>query len=80
MSLGTTYSPTVPWEGPKVTNFDQCLPIVMVIWKCRDVFRGIYRSGEELRRGGYVGGTSLEEFVMGEENFHEGSTGLSRII
>ena len=27
-----------------------------------------------------MGELSLEEFVMGEENFHEGSAGLSRII
>ena len=52
----------------------------MVIWKCTDVFRGIFRLGEELRRLGMLGELSLEEFVMGEENFHEGSAGLSSII
>ena len=31
--------------------------------------------GEGLRRGGYAGGTFLTEFVMGEENFHEGRAG-----
>ena len=78
MSLGTTYSSTVPvgWA----TNFDQCLHIVMVIGKCTCVFRRIFWLGEGLKRGGYTGGTSIEEFVMGEENFHEGSAGFTSII
>ena len=42
MSLGMIYSPRVPWEGLQVANFDQCLHILMVIGKCRDVFRGIF--------------------------------------
>ena len=45
MSLGTTYSPESPWKGLQVTNFDQCLYIVMVIGKCKDVFRGIFGVG-----------------------------------
>ena len=57
MSLGTTYSPTVPWEGLQVTNLDQCLHIVMVIGKCTGVFRRIFGLGEGLRRGGYARGT-----------------------
>ena len=36
--------------------------------------------GEGLRRGGYTGGTFLREFVMGEENFHEGRAGFTSII
>ena len=36
--------------------------------------------GEGLRRGGYAGGTFLREFVMGEENFHEGRAGFTSII
>ena len=60
MSLGMTYSPTIPGEGLQVTNFDQCLHIVMVIGKCTDVFRGIlFYLGVGLRRGGYVGGSFL---------------------
>ena len=35
--------------------------------------------GEKLR-GGYMGGFSTEEFVMGEDNFNEGGAGLSSII
>ena len=30
MSLRTTYFPESPWEGPQVTNFDQCLNIVIL--------------------------------------------------
>ena len=52
----------------------------MVIGKCTDVSRGIFGWEEGLRRGGYVGGTFHREFVMGEENFHEGSAGFSSII
>ena len=33
-----------------------------------------------MERGGYVGELSLEEFIMGEKNFHEGSAGFSSII
>ena len=59
MSLGTTYSPTVPVGGATSYKFDHCLHIVMVIWKCTDVFRGIFRSGGGggLRREEYAGGT-----------------------
>ena len=58
MSLGTSYSPTVPWEGPQVKNFDQCLHIVTVIWKCTDIFRGIYWLWGVYKKG-YVVGTFL---------------------
>ena len=64
MSLGTTYSPESPWEGLQVTNFDQCLHIVMVSGKCTDVLREFFSWGERLRRGGYVGELSMEEFVI----------------
>ena len=45
MSLGTTYSPTVPMGGATITNFDQCLHIVMVIGKCTGLFRRIFLVG-----------------------------------
>ena len=55
-----TYSPQSLREGLQVTNFDQCLHIVMVIGKCTDVFRGIlFCLGVGLRREGYVGGSFL---------------------
>ena len=47
-------------EGLQVTNFDQCLHIVMVIGKCTDVFRGIFFClGVGLMGGGYGGGSFL---------------------
>ena len=53
----------------------------MVIGKYTGVFRRIFFGlGEGLRRGGYAGGTFLREFVMGEENFHEGRAGFTSII
>ena len=39
----------------------------MVIGKCTDVFRGFFWLGE----GVIWGELSMEEFVIGEENFHE---------
>ena len=52
----------------------------MVIWKCTDVFRGIFWLGGGVEKKGMLGELSIEEFVMGEENFHEGSAGFSSII
>ena len=69
MSLGTTYFPTVPWEGLQVTNSDLCLHIVMVIGKCPDVFRGMFWLGEGLRRGGYIGGTFHRGICHGGRKF-----------
>ena len=51
----------------------------MVNWKCTEVFRGIFRLGV-LEEGDMSGELPLEEFVMREENFHEGSAGFSSII
>ena len=80
MSLETTYSSTDPWEVLQVTNFDQCLHIVMVIGKCTGVFRRIFWLGEGVeKRGIYWGELSIEEFVMGDENFYEGSAGFTSI-
>ena len=62
-----TYSPTIPGGGLQVTNFDQCLQIVMVIGTCADIFRGIlFCLGVGLRRGGYVGGSFLGGICHGE--------------
>ena len=57
--MGLTYSPTVPREGLQVTNFDQRLHTVMIIWKCTDLFRMTFGLGGGLRGGGYVGGSSI---------------------
>ena len=70
MSLGTTYSPTVPVEGLQVTNFDLCLHIVMVTGKCTDVFRGIFLfRGRFEGGGGYVGGYFYEETCHGGREY-----------
>jgi len=53
----------------------------MVIWKCTDVFGGIFRwRGVGWEEGDILEELSLEEYIMGEENFHEGSAGFSSII
>ena len=44
-------------EELQVTNFDQCLHIVMVIGKCTDVFKGIFWLVEGLIRAVNLGGT-----------------------
>ena len=43
-------------------------------------FQGFFWFGGGVERGGYAGGTFLREFVMGEENFHEGRAGFTSII
>ena len=47
----------------------------MVIGKLTDVFRGIFLIGGwgEVERGVTWKDLSMEEFVMGEENFNEGA-------
>ena len=53
----------------------------MVIGKCTGVFRRSFWSGGGVeKRGIYRGELSIVEFVMGEENFHEGSAGFTSII
>ena len=80
MSLGMTYSPTIPGGGLQVTNFDQSLHIVMVIGKCTDVFRGIlFCLGVGLRGGGYVGGSFLGGVGHGGKKFNEKGVGFSSI-
>ena len=66
MSLRMTYSPQSLGEGLHVTNFDQCLHIIMVIGKCTDVSRVFFSVlGAVLRGGGYVGGSFLREICHG---------------
>ena len=57
----------------------------MVIEKCTDVFREIFFCFFFFGGGGVVEGVvwedlSMEEFVMGEQNFNELGTGFSCII
>ena len=76
------YSPHSPGEGLQVTNFDRCLHTVMVIIKFTNVFRGTFSCWD----GGWSWeGVTWEdlfmgEFIMREENFHEGGAGFSSII
>ena len=53
----------------------------MVIMKCTDVFRGIFRVGGS-GSGEWVTwkDLSMEEFIMREESFHEGGAGFSSVI
>ena len=47
----------------------------MVTGRCTDVFQGIFLvwGEEDLREGASWEDLSMEEFVMGEENFNEGA-------
>ena len=66
MSLGMTYSPTVPGGGAASYKLRPVLHIIMVIGKCTDVFRGIFLVlGVGLRGGDYVGGSFLGEICHG---------------
>ena len=52
----------------------------MVIGKCTDVFRGIFGLGGEVEGGTMWKDFSMEELVVGEENFNEEGAGFSSII
>ena len=75
-----TYSPASLGEGLQVTNFDQCLHIVIVIEKCTDVFRGIFLVCVVGLRGRAMWeDLSLEKYVIGEEKFNEKGAEFSSI-
>ena len=80
MSLGTSYSPAVPVRVQKpVLNL--CLHIVMVTGKCTDVFKGIFGLGRGRAEWGVTReDMSMQELIMGEENFNERGAGFSSII
>jgi len=69
MCLGRLTPPQFPWEGLQVTNFEQCLHIIMVIGKCTDVFRGLFFWGGEKLRGGYMGGSFHGAIFHGGKEF-----------
>ena len=50
------------------------------MWKCTNIFRGIFRSGGGWEESDMFGEIFLEEYLMEEENFHEGSAEFSSII
>ena len=73
MFLRRLTPPHSSWEGPQVTNFDQCLQIVMVIWKSADVSWGIFRLlGGGLREGDMLGELSLRNSSWGKKGFMKG--------
>ena len=80
MSLGTTYCPTVPVGWAASYKLWPVITYSNGNWEVYRRFRLFLAGGEGLREGDYVGDLSMEEFVMGEENFHEGSAGFSRTI
>ena len=69
-----------PWEGLQVTNFDQCLHIIMVIGKHIHIQGDVFGLRRGVEGRGYAEELSVEEFVMGEENFHEGGAGFFSIF
>ena len=83
MYLGITYSPTVPVGG--ATSY-KLWPVLTYSNGYLEVYRRF--QGYFLGWGGgggweevnMLGEPFLEEFVMGEVNFHEGSAGFSSII
>ena len=52
----------------------------MVIGKFTGRFQGDSVGVRVWEEGDMFGELSMEDFVMGEENFHEGSAGFSSII
>ena len=76
-----TYSPHSPWgEGLQVINFDQCLHIIMVIGKCKVVFRGFFLFwGWGWGEGAMLEDLSLEKYVMEEQKFNEKGAEFSKI-
>ena len=80
MSLGTTYSPTVPVGG--ATRY-KLWPVLTYSNGYLEVYRRfqvVFLVWGGWKEGDMVGELFLEEFIMGEENFQEGSAGFSSII
>ena len=80
MSFGTTYSPTIPVGGATSYKLWLVLTYSNGYW---EVYRGFQEDflvgGRGWEEGDMLGELSVEEFVMGEENFHEGSAGFTSI-
>jgi len=49
-------------------------------WEMYNGFHGDFLAGLGLWRGGMMGELFMKESVLGEDNFHKGSTGLPSII
>ena len=70
MSLGTTYSPTVP-VGGGATSYKLWLVHTYSngYWEVYRRFQGDFWVGEGLRKGGYVGGTFHRGICHGRRKF-----------
>ena len=80
MSLGTTFSPTVPVGGAASYKLRPVFTYSNGYWEMYRCFQGdffVKRRGRG--EGVMLGELSMEEFVKGEENFHEGDVGFSSI-
>ena len=81
MSLGTTYSPSVPVGGATSYKLWPVLTYSNGYWEVYRRFQGDFLVGQRgWEEGDMLGELSIEAYVMGEENFHEGSAGFSSII
>ena len=81
MSSGTTYSPTVCVGGATSYKLWPVLTYSNAYWEVYRRFQGdCLAGGRGWQEGDMLEELSIEEFVMGEENFHEGSEGFSSII
>ena len=79
MSLGTTYSPAVPVGGAVSYKLWPVFTYSNGYWKVYRRFQGDF-FGLEGRVGGTWEDISLQELLMGKENFNEGGAVFSSII
>ena len=81
MSLETTYSSTVPAGGATIYKLWPVLTYSNGYWEVYRCFQEDFLvGGRGWEEEDILGELSIEEFVMGEENFHDGSAGFTSII
>ena len=81
MSLGNDLLPTVPVGGATSYKLWPVLTYSNGYWEVYRRFQGDFLVGwRGWEEGNMLGELSMEEFVMGEENFRERSAGFSSII
>ena len=81
MSLGMTYSPTVPGGGAASYNLRPMFTYNNGYWEVYRRFQGIFFVvlWVGLRGGSMWEDLSLERYVMGEQKFNEKGAGFSKI-